>query len=169
MRILGRKKKRRLIVLIDYDNVDGCLRRFSGSLDFAELMKSLTEIGEVDFALIFMPFTAYHSLPKINNLGFEIVVCQKMDGQTSEKREDKVDSRIALTGMNFLKYKEITDFVILTHDKHSIELASEILKKGKILTFFACVECMGRELKEFIENCQIKIIPLPAKPRPGLK
>lgn len=163
------RKRRRLIVLIDWDNIDSQMRKRSERLDFAELMKQFLEFGEVDFAIVFIPFGSYHSLSRINNLGFEIIICQKMDGQTSEKREDKVDSRIALAGMNFLKYKEVTDFVILTHDKHIIEIASEIIKKRKILTFFAYPEDMGRELKEFIENYEVVVRPLPAKPRLFLK
>lgn len=160
------KKRRRLVAFIDYDNIDSNLRKHEQRLDFVELMRQFTEIGEVDFAAIFVPFGSYHSLPKVNNLGFEIIVCQKMDSLAdSEKREDKVDSRMAIMGMNFLRYKEITDFVILTHDKHILELVSEIIKKRKKLTFFACPECIGRELKEFIEDFEIEVWILPAKPR----
>ncbi|MBU4224173.1 NYN domain-containing protein [Patescibacteria group bacterium] len=160
------KKRRILIAFIDYDNVDSQMRKHNESLDFAELMKQFLEIGEVDFAAIFVPFGSYHSLPKVNNLGFEIVVCQKMDSLAdSEKREDKVDSRMAIMGISFLRYKEITDFVILTHDKHIIELASEVIKKRKTLTFFAYTKEMGRELKDFVENFGIAVRPLPAKPR----
>lgn len=164
------KKIKRLVALIDYDNVDSQMRKRGDRLDFAELMKQFLEFGEVDFARVFIPFGSYHSLPRINNLGFEIIVCQKMDFLVdSEKREDKVDSQMAVTGMNFLRYKEITDFIILTHDKHIIELASEVIKKRKKLTFFAYPEDMGRELKEFIENYRVVVKPLSAKPRLLLK
>lgn len=162
------KKRKRLVAFIDYDNVDSQMRKRNESLDFVILMKALTEIGEVDFAAVFIPFGSYHSLPRINNLGFEIIVCQKMDDfvlEPREKKEDKVDSRMAIAGMNFLQYKEVTDFVILTHDKHVIEFASEIIKRKKKITFFARYEDMGRELKDFIENYEIKVWPLPAKSR----
>ncbi len=165
---MSKKRRRRLVAFIDYDNIDSNLRKYEQRLDFVELMKQFLEIGEVDFAAVFIPFGSYHSLPKINNLGYEIIVCQKMDDfilEPREKKEDKVDSRMAIMGMNFLRHKEITDFVILTHDRHSVEIASEAIKSKKKLTFFAYHEDMGRELKEFVENYKVAVWPLPAKPR----
>lgn len=163
------KKRRRLIAFIDYDNVDSWMRKHNETLDFVGLMKEFKKIGEVDLALVWIPFGSYHSLPRINDLGFEVIVCQKLDDfmfEPREKKEDKVDSRIAIAAAaNFLRYCEITDFVFLTHDKHIVELASEMIKKNKKLIFFAYFEHMRWELKEFIANYEIQVRPLPAKPR----
>lgn len=162
------KKRRRLIAFIDYDNVDSNLRKYEQRLDFVELMKKLLEIGEVEFAIVFIPYGSYYSLPNINKLGFEIVVCQKLDEFglfESEKREDKVDSRMAMIGKTFLEYKEITDVVFLTHDWHSNELFSECVKKRKKITFFANSSDMKFVLRELLEDFGIAVKPLPAKPR----
>lgn len=162
------KKRRRLIAFIDYDNIDSNLRKYEQRLDFIELMKQFLEIGEVEFAIVFIPYGSYYSLPNINKLGFEIMVCQKLDELSlvePEKREDKVDSRMAMIGKTFLEYKEITDVVFLTHDWHSNELFSECLKKRKRITFFANPNDMKFVLRELLENFGIEIRPLPAKPR----
>ncbi len=165
----GRKKKGNIIVLIDYDNISSALSERQLKLDFADLMIQSSNLGKVDFALIFTPLGSYHTLPKVNNLGYEIIICQKINSNHSEKREDKVDSRMAMIGKSFLAYKEITHVVLMTHDKHSIELASEVIKSGKQLVYFALKENMGQELKEFIDAYNISVYPLPSKQRLGLR
>lgn len=161
------KKENKLLVLIDHDNIDGHLRGHGLRLDFSGLMRELLKIGKVKHTLLFIPFGSYHGLPSdINNLGYEIIVCQKMDiSGDSEKREDKVDSRMALMAKNFLDYSEITHVVILTHDKHSIEVSSEIVKEGKTPIYFAIENEMAGELREFIKKYRIKVNPLPKKAR----
>ena len=163
-------KKRRIIAFIDYDNVNSVLANYQLKLNFADLMLQMTNLGKVDFALVFIPYSSYHYLTKINNLGYELVVCQKMDPmQDAEKREDKVDSRMAMVGKSFLEYKEITDVILATHDKHSIELASEVIKAGKGLIYFALENDIGEELKDFIKSYDINIYPPPATEKVSLK
>lgn len=166
----GRPKKRRIIALIDYDNISSALANHQLKLNFADFMLQMTNIGKIDFAFVIIPYSTYHYLPKINNLGYELVVCQKMDplGE-AEKREDKVDSRTALIGKSFLEYKEITDVILATHDKHSIELASEVIKSGKGLIYFALENEMGEELLDFIKSYDITIYPPPGIEKTSLK
>jgi hypothetical protein len=83
----------------------------------------------------------------------------------SEKREDKVDSRMALMAKNFLSYEDITDVVIMTHDRHSIEMAAEAFKDGKKVSYFAIKDEMARDLQEFIEEYNINVFSIPAKDR----
>lgn len=139
----------------------------SQKIDFSKLMTDLLKIGMVKHVFLFIPFGSYHDLPpNINNLGYEIIVCQKMDKiSDSEKREDKVDSRMSLLAQNFLGYEDITDVVIMTHDKHSIELASEAVKGRKNVIYFAIEDEMARELKKFIEDYNINVYPVPKKDR----
>jgi len=133
-------------------------------------MLQMTNLGKVDFALVFIPYSSYHYLTKINNLGYELVVCQKMDPlQDAEKREDKVDSRMAMVGKSFLEYKEITDIILATHDKHSLEFASEAIKAGKGLIYFALENDMGEELKDFIKAYDVAVYPPPGAEKPSLK
>lgn len=156
----GRPEKRRIVALIDYDNINSALANYKLKLNFADLMLQMTNFGKVDFALVFIPYSSYHYLPKINNLGYEMVVCQKMDPlQDAEKREDKVDSRMAMVGKSFLEYKEITDVILMTHDKHSIEFASEVIKAGKGLIYFALEDNMSEELNDFIKSYNIAVYP----------
>lgn len=166
----GRPKKRRIVALIDYDNISSALAKYKLKLNFADLMLQMTNLGKVDFALVFIPYSSYHYLTKINNLGYELVVCQKMDPlQEAEKREDKVDSRMAMVGKSFLEYKEITDVILITHDKHSIELASEVIKAGKGLIYFSLEDDMGEELLDFIKSYDITVYPPPSIEKTSLK
>ncbi len=171
MGIFSRKKKENkrngLLVFIDYDNIDSHLMNHGKKIDFSELMMDLLKIGKVRHIFLFIPFGSYHGLPpNINNLGYEIIVCQKMDRiDDPEKREDKVDSRMALMSKNFLSYEDITDVVIITHDKHSIEMASEAVKGGKNVIYFAIKDEMARELQEFTEDYDINVLPVPTKGR----
>lgn len=161
-----------VVALIDSDNVDGVLRDSKKKLDFYKLMKEFLKLGKIHFVFLFIPFGSYHSLPRVNNLGYEIVVCQKMDTKTKEpeKREDKVDSRMAMVGRNFLDCQEVGTIVLLTHDKHSLELAGEVLKKGKRLIYFADRESVSTspELKAFWDGYEIEVYPLPSKNREGI-
>lgn len=163
--------KDRIVAFIDYDNMDSVMRDYDKTkLDFTALMEEFLKIGRIDFAFLFIPYATYHSLPQVNNLGFEIIVCQKiMAGDQPDKREDKVDSRMAMVGKSFLGYEEISDVVILTHDKHSVEFASEVIKAGKRLTYFAIKDKMGKELQDFTDAYNIPVISPPSKPRPSLE
>lgn len=162
-------RKRGLLVLIDYDNIDSHLMMHNQRIDFSELMMDLLRIGKVKHVFLFIPFGSYHGLPpNINNLGYEIIVCQKMDKiriDDLDKREDKVDSRMALMAKNFLDYNDITDIIIMTHDKHSIELAAEAIKGDKEVSYFAIKEEMGRDLQDFIEEYNINVFPIPTRER----
>ena len=159
--------KKGLLVLIDYDNIDSHLMSHGRRIDFSKLMIDLLKIGKVKHVFLFIPFGSYHGLPpNINNLGYEIIVCQKMDMiDDSEKREDKVDSRMALMAKNFLSYEDITDVVIMTHDRHSIEMAAEAVKDDKIVSYFAIKNEMARDLQEFFEEYNINVYPIPTKER----
>lgn len=163
---MPRKKEKNLLVLIDYDNIDSRLMNREKKLDFAELMIMLVEIGKVKHAFVFMPFQSYHGLENINNLGYEIIICQKMDILVETgKREDKVDTRMQMLAEDFLDYKEITDVVILTHDRHSIETASKAVKHKKIVSYFAIKNEMAKQLQDFIKNYKLEVYELPTKNR----
>ncbi len=158
--------KRKFLVLIDYDNIDSQLRDKEMAFDFAGLMLELIKLGKVKHAFLFIPFESYYGLENINNLGYEIIICQKTDRLSdSDKREDKVDSRIQLITASFLEYDEITDIVILTHDKHSIETASEAIKAGKKITYFAMKDKMAKQLLDFLKKYKMEVKELPTKNR----
>lgn len=163
-----KKNLKRAVVAIDYDNVSSALKNKDEQLDFSGLILKLVAGFSIDAIRLFIPYPTFHLLPpNVNALGYEIVVCQKMGG--SEKREDKVDSYMYTSMRNFLEYKEVKAVIILSHDKHSLELLSEAVKKGKEVVYFAEEDQFGAELKGIISEYDIKVYPLPAKERRHLR
>lgn len=159
-------KKKRCAVAIDFDNINSLLSASGKQFDFSGFINELLRLGfAIDSLRVFIPHISYHALPaNINNLGYEIVVCQKLDvNYTSEKREDKVDSYMFMSLRNFLEYEEITHVIILTHDKHSIELLSEAVKKGKKVIYFGEKEKMNFRLVDVINQFDIPVFPVPSK------
>lgn len=161
------KYKKRCVVAVDYDNIYSALRSDGKEIDFVGFIGEVVKIGQIDALKIFIPYNSYHLLPNVNNLGYEVVICQKLGEfiDVREKREDKVDSYMYMSLRNFLEYEEITHVVIATHDKHSMELMSEAVKKRKKVILFGDKNKMNYKLVEVIEQLKIQIFPLPSKER----
>lgn len=127
-----KKKKRIAVALIDYDNIVTRATEIGKIVDFGELLKILTKFGEIIFAKVFIPVRdgRINAPDDLNNFGFEIVACQLMkEGYLieNENLEDTVDIHIILAGLEYISFDEITDLVIVGHDKHMTHL----IKKAK--------------------------------------
>ena len=162
----NRKKERSprisVIAFIDFENAKFTLRDDGQKIDMAGLMLALREIGPVRFALIFVPFGTFNTLPpQTNNLGFDIVVCQKA-GQEGEKREDKVDAHISIWASKFLQDEDVSHIVLVTHDRHSLDIAREVIKSGKQLIYFGDEGKMNPELRNFIREFAVPVHSVPS-------
>ena len=128
-------KKGRLVVLIDYENIARSLIEKGMILDIKELRNFLKKMGEVLFAFIFVPDHYVYSLPEdLNNLGYQIVLCQKLKGFDRDK--DMVDAQINLIGSVFCQFSEITDIVIVSNDADMVRLAGMAELRGKRVHVF---------------------------------
>ena len=161
-------KAKKAVVAIDFDNIYSLLNQYKKDFDYAGFILEITEkLGlEMDAIRIFTPYDSYRLIPEsANALGYEIVVCQKMDSNRANlwKREDKVDSYMFMSLRNFLEYPQVTHVVILSHDKHSIELLSQAVMKRKKVIYFADKNKMRVELLDVIDKFNIPVYPLPSK------
>lgn len=145
------KKQKRVIVLYDYENID--LQPNFKVVDFKKLREKILEIGQIDFAFVFIPQHCIYDVmrKKINDEGFEIIVCQKKSKQETGKLEDTVDIDLIRIGMRFLEYNEITDMVIVSGDEHMIELVKEAHKRNKKVHIYG-TEQISSALKDLIEH-----------------
>ncbi|TSD02376.1 MAG: hypothetical protein Athens071424_117 [Parcubacteria group bacterium Athens0714_24] len=121
---------RKVLALIDYENITKCSVEKGQIVDFKALRNFLKNIGEIMFAFIFLPDHYVYSLPDdLNNLGYQIVLCQRLKGQ--ERDKDMVDSQLNLTGSIFCQFSEITDIVIVSNDADMVRLAGLAEMRGK--------------------------------------
>lgn len=151
-------EKKRLVVLFDYENI--ILQPNFETVDFKQLQKRLLEISEISFAFIFVPFHCVYNLlrDRVNDFGFEIIVCQKRNKFETGVLEDTVDIDIIRMGIKFLNYVEITDIVIVSGDAHMIELVKEVKNKGKRIHIFGTNEIASCliNIGDFIEKVPTK-------------
>ncbi len=161
-------KTKKAVIAIDFDNIYSYLKDNNKVFDYAGFVLKITEeFGfEIDTLRIFTPYDSYRLIPdSANSLGYTIEICQKMDhpDESVWKREDKVDSYMYMSLRNFLEYPQITHVVILSHDKHSIELFSQAVLKRKKVIYFADKNKMKVELLDVIDKFKIPVYPLPSK------
>lgn len=161
-------KTKKAVIAIDFDNIYSYLKDNNKVFDYAGFVLELTEkfCFEIDILRIFTPYDSYRLIPdSANSLGYTIEICQKMDhpNESVWKREDKVDSYMYMSLRNFLEYPQITHVVILSHDKHSIELFSQAILKRKKVIYFADKNKMKVELLDVIDKFKIPVYPLPNK------
>lgn len=155
------KRTRKIVALIDYENVSRRAVELGKVVDFAKLHKELTEIGEIIFAIVYVPINYAYSLPAdLNHLGFEIILCQKFF--KSDKLEDSVDINIIMDGMKFCQFDEITDVVIVSQDRHMMHLASEAKNRKKNLAIFGNNQ-ISKVLVNVVGIENIKPLPLKNK------
>jgi hypothetical protein len=145
------------IALIDYSNLalsDYGMKRFP---DLEELFKGFTNIGNVLFAFVFSPYSlAYNLAEKINDLGFDLVVCQVREKSGSKK--DTVDWQLVRYGWKFLEYKKITDIIVVSDDIDMAELAREIKAFNKKFHLFSTPN-LSKRLKKLADSDRIYPVP----------
>jgi uncharacterized LabA/DUF88 family protein len=130
------EKKERVVVLIDYENISLSAADKGKIVDFEKLHNFLLEFGEIISAFVFVPDHCVYSLPdNLNELGFEIILCQKRK-IGSEKLEDRVDISLIKMGMKFCYFKEITHVVVVTNDGHMSEPISFAKNMKKKVSLF---------------------------------
>ncbi|KKR88900.1 MAG: hypothetical protein UW50_C0001G0021 [Candidatus Wolfebacteria bacterium GW2011_GWA1_44_24] len=152
------KKNRQMVVLIDYENISRQAIMEGKILDFKKFRDELLEIGNIDFAFVFIYPDMFYGLPEITDLGFEIIACPKRTVETY-KIEDTVDIHIIRIGLKLLRYKEITDIVIVSNDRHMAEIIKEAKNHGKTVHLFG-TKSVSSSLKKILESSDLKEIPL---------
>lgn len=156
-----KRNRRKLVALVDYENISRHAVELGKVVDFTKLHKELTEIGEIIFAIVFTPVNYAYSLPAdLNNLGFKIVLCQKF--LKSNKLEDAVDINIIMDGIKFCQFDEITDIVIVSQDRHMVHLASEAKNRKKKLTIYG-LDQISRVLVQVVGIDNTRTLPLKNK------
>lgn len=154
---------RRIIVLMDYENIAINAIKSGLVVDFKKLRDEIKQIGRIDFAFVVVPDQNFYALPMadMHNLGFDIIVCpkRKLD---SQKLEDAVDMSIIRIGWTFLRYEEITDVVVISNDFHMIELVREAEKQGKEVHLFG-LDQISSALKSILDPVKIHKVPLTPK------
>lgn len=147
------------VTLIDYVNIARAAVEKGSIVDFEELHKLLLKFGEIIFAFVFVPDNYVYSLPdNLNNLGFEIVLCQKTKDD-SDKLEDTVDINIIQAGMKFCLFNEITDIIVIGHDRHMTFLVKEAKNRKKTVRIIA-TEKISSILKKVVDMDNIHGLPL---------
>ncbi|MEW5907805.1 MAG: NYN domain-containing protein [Patescibacteria group bacterium] len=163
MLLKKKKKERKTIVLIDYENISFKAIEKGEIIDFQKLHEFLLEFGEIIFAFIFLPDHRVYSLPEnLSDLGFEIVLCQKTI--ESDKTEDTVDIHLIQSGMKFCNFSEITDIIVVGHDKHMTHLIKEAKNRKKQVSIIG-TEKISNVLKQVIDIKNIYDLPLKDKSR----
>lgn len=157
-----KKKTKKIIVLIDLENISQHAVEKGQIVDFEALRNFSLSFGEIIFSFIFLPDHYVYSLPNnLNDLGFEIILCQKIV-EGSDKPEDTVDLRIIQCGMKFIDFPEITDIVIVGHDKHMVHLIKEAKNRGKKISLIGTEKIAGT-LKRIVDIKNIHDLPLKNK------
>lgn len=152
---LEKKKKKMAIVLIDYDNIVTRTTELGKIVDFQKLHEYLLKFGEIIFAKVFIPIREGRiNVPDdLNNFGYEIVACQLMKESyliENEKLEDMVDINIILAGMEYCNFSDITDIVVVAHDKHMVNLIKKA-KNRKKKVHIVGLDQVSRVLKRVVD------------------
>lgn len=128
-------QEKKIVALIDYENISMAASDDKKFVDFYELHRFLTRYGQLMFAFIFLPEHYLLTIGEdLNNLGYTIVIPQKM--KAGDKIEDTADINIIQTGMKFLEFSEITGIVVVSNDHHMIHLIKEAKNKKKEVFVF---------------------------------
>lgn len=157
--MLKKKKREKIIALIDFENISRHAVEEGKIVDFTKLHELLSKFGEIVFAFVFIPDHYLYSLPdNLNNLGFDITVCQRLK-EESKKAEDSVDINIIQTGMKFTNFEEITNIVVVGHDKHMVHLVKEAKNRGKRVHVIG-TEKISYILRQVVDVKDIHKLPL---------
>ncbi len=151
---------RRVVALIDYENIalaDDAIGK-GKILDFQILKEELLKIGNLDFALVFIPYDMVWGMKDLSELGYDIISCPKR--RNSDKLEDKVDISIIRTVWKFSRYSEITDIAIISNDRHMLEAVNEAKNNNKKIHLFGILPKMAVVLKDYVGAENIKPVPL---------
>ena len=151
--------ERKVAILVDYANIAIQASAEKKILDFEKLLEECLQLGTVEDAFVFIP-DDWYEIPQINKLGFEIITCQgvKLD---SEKLEDRVDIHIIRRAWKLLSNSNITDYVLIGHDKHMLEWVKDVKFKNRKIHIFAG-EKLSRMLKE-VPGVDLHPLPLKEK------
>ena len=159
------EKKRKIVAFVDYENIASAAIEEGKILDFKKLRSELLKIGKIEFAFICIPADRIYGLPIGNggviDLGFHILLCPKRRIE-SDKLEDSVDIHIIQAGLKFLGYNEITDVVIVSNDRHMIELAKEVQNSRREVIIFS-TDKISSALKRVVGQANIRPAPLQSK------
>lgn len=157
--MFGKKKRKKIVALIDFENISRHAVDKGKIVDFKKLHELLLDFGEIIFAFVFIPDHYLYSLPdNLNNLGFDIIICQTLK-EESEKVEDSVDINIIQIGMKFTDLEEITDIVIVSHDKHMVHLVREAKNRNKEVSVVG-TEKISYILRQVVDIKNIYSLPL---------
>ncbi|MFA4890382.1 MAG: NYN domain-containing protein [Candidatus Paceibacterota bacterium] len=152
-------ENRKIIALVDYKNVARNATEKGKIVDFKKLHELLLEFGEIFLAFVFIPDNYVCSLPNdLNNLGFEVIFCQKMT-EGSDKLEDTVDINMIQIGTRFCYFSEITDIVIVGHDKHMAHLIKEAKNRKKKVSIIG-TEKISNILRKIVDMENVYNLPL---------
>ena len=159
------EKKRKVVAFVDYDNIASAAIEEGKIIDFRKLRNELLKIGKIEFAFICIPADRVYNLPIGNggviDLGFHILLCPKRSIE-SDKLEDSVDIHIIQSGLKFIDYEEITDVVIVSNDRHMIELAKQAQNYGKKVSLFG-TDKISSMLKRVVGQANVRPAPLQMK------
>lgn len=158
------QQKRRVVILLDYENLSIAITSRSLLLDVKELISfCVKNIGTVLASFVFLPVSPniIDTVREYHGAGFFTVVCPKLQGEPPLKEKDLVDSIMIDFAKRMLdENHEVTDVVILTHDGDFVPLVNFLRARGKIVSLGVFEkEKISRELQRLVGFKSIFEVP----------
>ena len=151
---MSAKKERRILVLIDWDNLFLNLmdiykpEKLNLSFHFDNLKKWLEEIGQIWAVFVFAPqhLNVWHR-KFLQEREFFLVTCTKIKTGETPEEIDTVDETLIKLGELLLSYPDITHLCLVSGDADFIPLLEKAKKEGvKRAIAVASVKPLSRNL-----------------------
>lgn len=153
-----KKKEKKLIIIVDYMNVNMKAAELGKIIDLKKLLKECLEIGIVKDAFIGIPsqYVTEENIARFYNAGFKPLVAPKYTSNMKDK--DRVDTILTdFAQRNFDENSDVTDIVIVTHDGDFI-LLSNFMKQRKKNVILYGIENISNALIQVVD--ELKMLPL---------
>lgn len=161
-----KEKQRKLVVVVDYQNVALANEAILAHkiLDFEMLRQRCLEIGPVAACFLFIPshWVDKESVKEAEKNCFFVITCHGVSAQngTNHKIEDSVDIHIIkFVSSLLLDNSDITDIVVVGSDRHMLHFIQPAKWQDKTVHIFSGAE-LASVLKEVIFSKNIHPLPL---------
>ncbi|MGB9743275.1 MAG: NYN domain-containing protein [Minisyncoccales bacterium] len=161
MFIRKKERKKKILVLIDWDNllISSEISKiepthFSATAGFDRIFKNLTELGEIIGVFVFLP--PNNSMiwgEQIQRMGFKMIVCPRMKNKKGED-QDTVDNLLAENGEWLISQIPDIDYLVLgSGDKDFVPFLRKMKLKGlKIIIIAANPQSLALELEKLADK-----------------
>jgi len=148
-----RKKRNKILVLIDWENLlinteVPSLERFSRAMGFDQLIRQLTNIGDIANVFIFIPPHIASPYTEIfQRLGFFIILCPKIKTK-EEGKKDTVDEILIELGKKMMdQIPSLTHLCLGSGDKDFVPLIREAIQRRlKIIVAVGSLKSLATDL-----------------------